>query len=94
MSTIARSLIAAALIAGAVLATASSAAALGPPLAFRPVERSPNYVPQGSAPYAGMPNYAHTAPAFRWGWFGAESFTPPVRWHRGYYGDHYRWNRR
>lgn len=45
------------------------------------------------APYAGPVNYAHQAPPFRWGWFGAEHFYPTVKWHRGYNGDHYRWSR-
>lgn len=46
------------------------------------------------APYAGLYNHSHAAPSFRWGWFGAERFESRVKYHRGYYGDFYRWNRR
>lgn len=45
-------------------------------------------------PYAGTPNHGYPAQPFRWGWFGAERYSPPVRWHRGYYGNHYRWHGR
>lgn len=49
--------------------------------------------PSYAAPYAGQINHAHTAPSFRWGWFGAEHFYPSVQWHRGYYGEKYRWSK-
>lgn len=47
-----------------------------------------------SAPYAGRHNHANSTPQFRWGWFGAERFAPPVKYHRGYYREIYRWNRK
>lgn len=44
-------------------------------------------------PYAGYTNHAHLAPAFRWGWFGAERHNPQVSWHRDYNGEVVRWSR-
>lgn len=49
--------------------------------------------PSYAAPYAGQINHAHTAPSYRWGWFGAEHFYPSVQWHRGYYGNKLRWSK-
>ncbi|TWT88401.1 hypothetical protein Mal64_18820 [Pseudobythopirellula maris] len=45
------------------------------------------------APYAGVVNHAH-APAFRWGYFGAERHAPSVHWHRDYNDDIVRWSTR
>lgn len=45
-----------------------------------------------SAPFAGPVNYG-SGGAFRWGWFGAERFCPPTKYHRGYNGDVWNWSR-
>ncbi|MEM6655533.1 MAG: hypothetical protein AAF596_07010 [Planctomycetota bacterium] len=68
------------------LHAAATAAPPTPPAVY-PAHATP------AAPYAGRPNYAHAAPVFQWGWFGAERQSPIVRRHRGYYGGHLEWTR-
>jgi hypothetical protein len=46
----------------------------------------PTIAPTGGSYAYGFPVQSH-----RWGWFGAEHYYPRVLWHRGYYGDRYRW---
>jgi hypothetical protein len=43
------------------------------------------------APTGGWYGYGFPVQSHRWGWFGAEHYYPRVVWHRGYYGDRYRW---
>jgi len=45
-----------------------------------------------ATPYAGCVNHAHAAPAFRWGWFGAERHYPNVQWRRDYNNELMRWS--
>jgi len=42
-----------------------------------------------AAPY--RYGFSAPAPAYHWGWFGAERYEPRVVWHRGYYGDRVHW---
>lgn len=55
---------------------------------------SPAQASPYAAPYAGNWNHAQQAPAFRWGWFGAEQYAPVARNHRSYYGQTMRWSKR
>lgn len=73
-------------IAGAQVVYAPAPAAHGP--------YGHGYAAPYSAPYAGPYNHAHAVAPFRYGWFGAERFSDPAKWHRGYYGNHYRWRRK
>ncbi|MEX2169853.1 MAG: hypothetical protein WD851_11125 [Pirellulales bacterium] len=45
-----------------------------------------------TAPFAGAPNYVNRVPAFRWGWFGAETFPETCGWHRDAAGDWIYWS--
>ncbi|TWT36974.1 hypothetical protein KOR34_19200 [Posidoniimonas corsicana] len=45
------------------------------------------------APYAGPHNYATQVRPFRYGWFGAQSYSPTSEAHRTYYNDVIRWSR-
>lgn len=45
-----------------------------------------------TAPFAGAPNYVNRVPAFRWGWFGAETFPETCGWHRDAAGDWMYWS--
>jgi hypothetical protein len=45
-----------------------------------------------TAPFAGAPNYVNRVPAFRWGWFGAETWPETCGWHRDAAGDWVYWS--
>jgi len=66
------------------------AAPAGAPVFYSPPP-APLYHAE-AAPFAGPVNYGATG-AFRWGWFGAEHFSPPTTYHRGYNGDVWNWSR-
>lgn len=88
----------AALAVAVLLLAVGVTGATVPPTRSRPPTRpqpSPHAagVAVAGAPYAGWPNHAHARTPTRWGYFGAETFAPAARWHRGYYGQHYRWTR-
>ncbi|MEM8864664.1 MAG: hypothetical protein AAGF31_03865 [Planctomycetota bacterium] len=84
---------------GSLILVAGSSAALAAPADYSATYSPPMGthaavgMPLPAAPYAGLYNHAHAAPPFRWGWFGAEYFSPPVKRHKGYYGQPYRWSR-
>lgn len=54
---------------------------------------TPGWDPSFGPPYAGVVNHAQAANNFRWGWFGAERYTPAPQWHRDYTGRVMRWHR-
>jgi hypothetical protein len=59
---------------------------------------APAFVPTSTpavvqtAPFAGAPNYVNRVPAFRWGWFGAETWPETCGWHRDAAGDWMYWS--
>ena len=59
---------------------------------------APVYIPASTpavvqtAPFAGAPNYVNRVPAFRWGWFGAETWSETCGWHRDAAGDWMYWS--
>lgn len=72
------------------LAISSAACASAPAFYPQPPQAS---LHAEAAPFATPYNHGIQAPAFRWGWFGAEHFYPSHRAHRDTTGDVMRWSR-